>query len=400
MKTHRNLIWVQYGPGQTTQSHPQWMKMVVTGTHCIFAISFSTIFGSLFLSNPWKETRSASQGKTLAFVLPILESLTNGPAKESRKTGYGRSPTVLVLLSTRELATQVFAEFEVYGGALGLSSACVYGGASFYSQEIALRRGADIVVGTPGRIKGYTEIKNRSLLTSLENYVTLLLQAGRPIYTPSFAFSVLRRFLPDEKVEQLKGLSLTADGKGAVFDVPAADVDLFIAGQENASMVSLEVLTELPPLQDKEQSRGALFRSAGLVFTQFRFDLLQPNLIQTRTKQRGAARLRRGRGPIAGRQPEENRRLLQIRPFAAAGDAGGLRPLRLARKLLCLSTDESSQKSHLGTIWTGSNNPESSTADGKLSISGFASNREDADHPLHCNDSLLFYIKAFMVMGE
>lgn len=48
------------------------------------------------------------QGKTLAFVLPILESLTNGPAKASRKTGYGRAPSVLVLLPTRELATQVF----------------------------------------------------------------------------------------------------------------------------------------------------------------------------------------------------------------------------------------------------------------------------------------------------
>lgn len=47
------------------------------------------------------------QGKTLAFVLPILESLTNGPAKTSRKTGYGRAPSVLVLLPTRELATQV-----------------------------------------------------------------------------------------------------------------------------------------------------------------------------------------------------------------------------------------------------------------------------------------------------
>ena len=45
-----------------------------------------------------------------------------------------------------------------------------------------------------------------------------------------FAYGVLRRFLPDEKVEQLKGLALTADGKGAVFDVPAEDVDLFIAG--------------------------------------------------------------------------------------------------------------------------------------------------------------------------
>lgn len=47
------------------------------------------------------------QGKTLAFVLPILESLTNGALKASRKTGYGRSPSVIVLLPTRELATQV-----------------------------------------------------------------------------------------------------------------------------------------------------------------------------------------------------------------------------------------------------------------------------------------------------
>lgn len=47
------------------------------------------------------------QGKTLAFVLPILESLVNGPAKNKRKMGYARAPSVLVLLPTRELAKQV-----------------------------------------------------------------------------------------------------------------------------------------------------------------------------------------------------------------------------------------------------------------------------------------------------
>jgi hypothetical protein len=47
------------------------------------------------------------QGKTLAFVLPILESVTNGPGKASRKNGDGRAPSVLVLLPTRELACQV-----------------------------------------------------------------------------------------------------------------------------------------------------------------------------------------------------------------------------------------------------------------------------------------------------
>ena len=50
------------------------------------------------------------QGKTLAFVLPILESIVNGPSKSSKVTGYGRTPSVIVLLPTRELADQVWFE--------------------------------------------------------------------------------------------------------------------------------------------------------------------------------------------------------------------------------------------------------------------------------------------------
>ncbi|KAG5234486.1 DEAD box RNA helicase family protein [Salix suchowensis] len=489
------------------------------------------------------------QGKTLAFVLPILESLVNGPTKASRKTGYGRPPSVLVLLPTRELATQVFDDFKVYGGAVGLNSCCVYGGASYQPQEFALKRGVDIVVGTPGRIKdhiekgnidlsllkfrvldesdemlrmgfvedvemilgkvedvkkvqtllfsatlpdwvknissrflkptkktidlvgnekmkastnvrhivlpcsasampqvipdiiscyssggrtiiftekresanelagllpgaralhgeiqqskrevtlsgfrsgkfltlvatnvaargldindvqliiqceppndveayihrsgrtgragnsgiavmlydprrsnvskiqresgvkfehitapgaediakavgvgaaetitqvsdsvipafksvaedllntsglsavellakalakatGYTEIKSRSLLTSMENHVTLLLESGKPIYTPSFAFSVMRRILPEDKVESVTGMSLTTDGNGAVFDVKKEDVDTFLAAQENAAGVSIEVVKTLPSLQERDRPRG------------------------------------------------------------------------------------------------------------------------------------------------
>ncbi len=45
------------------------------------------------------------------------------------------------------------ADFEVYGGALGLMSCCLYGGAPYKSQEFNLKRGVDIVIGTPGRIK-------------------------------------------------------------------------------------------------------------------------------------------------------------------------------------------------------------------------------------------------------
>lgn len=48
---------------------------------------------------------------------------------------------------------QVFAEFEFYGGALGLASCCVYGGSPYAAQEYKLKRGVDIIIGTPGRIK-------------------------------------------------------------------------------------------------------------------------------------------------------------------------------------------------------------------------------------------------------
>lgn len=492
------------------------------------------------------------QGKTLAFVLPILESLTNGPAKLTRKTGYGRPPSVVVLLPTRELASQVFADFDVYGRALGLSSCCLYGNTPYAQQERQLKSGVDIVVGTPGRIKdhiqrgnidfsslkfrvldevdemlrigfvddvefilgavkdanqvqtllfsatlpdwvkhiaskflkpdkktvdivgnqkmkastsvrhiiipcsssarsqlipdiircyssggrtiiftetkgyaselagtlhgahalhgdiqqsqrevtlagfrsgkfltlvatnvaargldidnveliiqcepprdveayihrsgrtgragntgvavmlydpkksnitrieresgvkfehiaapqpadiakamgkeaaeqiegmsdsvippfkdaaehllstsalspadllakalakavGYTEVKSRSLLTSLENCVTLHIQSGRPVYSPSFVYNVLRRFLPEETAESIKGLTLTADGKGAVFDVSIEDVETFLEGSKKVYDAKMEVVKVLPPLQEREPPRGGRF---------------------------------------------------------------------------------------------------------------------------------------------
>jgi len=47
----------------------------------------------------------------------------------------------------------VHADFEFYGATFGLSACCVYGGSPYRPQEMALRRGVDIVVGTPGRVK-------------------------------------------------------------------------------------------------------------------------------------------------------------------------------------------------------------------------------------------------------
>ncbi|KAM3340655.1 DEAD-box ATP-dependent RNA helicase 7 [Capsicum galapagoense] len=531
-------------------SVPLREALVAKGINALFPIQAMT-FDTILDGSDLVGRARTGQGKTLAFVLPILESLINGPTKVSRKTGYGRAPSVLLLLPTRELALQVFADFEVYGGAVGITSCCLYGNSPMGQQEVQLKRGVDIVVGTPGRVKdhiergnidfrslqfrvldevdemlkigfvddvefilgkveaasqvqtllfsatlpswvkhisskflkpdkktvdlvgdekmkagknvrhiiipctgsarsqlipdilrcyssggrtiiftetrgyaselagilpgaralhgeiqqsqreitlsgfrsgkfltlvatnvaargldidnvqliiqcepprdveayihrsgrtgragntgvavmlydpkksniskieresgvkfehlsapqpadvakaagkeaaeavaeisdsvipafkaaaeellhtselspaellakalakaaGYSEIKSRSLLSSMENCVTLLLECGRPTFSPSFAYNVLRGFLPEDKVELIKGLTLTADGKGAVFDVSSDELDTFLAGK-NAQGVSMEVVKELPRLQEKDQARGGRF---------------------------------------------------------------------------------------------------------------------------------------------
>jgi ATP-dependent RNA helicase DeaD len=82
-------------------------------------------------------------GKTAAFALPILERLDM-----SRK-----KPQALVLAPTRELALQVAEAFESYAARMkGVHLLPVYGGQGYGVQLSALRRGVNIVVGTPGRV--------------------------------------------------------------------------------------------------------------------------------------------------------------------------------------------------------------------------------------------------------
>ncbi len=82
-------------------------------------------------------------GKTAAFALPLL----------SRIDLTRREPQVLVLAPTRELAQQVAISFGKYGQNLkGLEVATLCGGQEYREQLSALRRGAHVVVGTPGRV--------------------------------------------------------------------------------------------------------------------------------------------------------------------------------------------------------------------------------------------------------
>ncbi|WP_223881258.1 DEAD/DEAH box helicase [Nesterenkonia ebinurensis] len=88
-------------------------------------------------------------GKTAAFALPALTHM----AADYDAGNLGSVPNTLVLAPTRELAIQVAEAFSSYAAQLeGISVLPIYGGAPYGPQLAGLRRGANVIVGTPGRV--------------------------------------------------------------------------------------------------------------------------------------------------------------------------------------------------------------------------------------------------------
>ncbi|MFL5425909.1 MAG: DEAD/DEAH box helicase [Myxococcales bacterium] len=90
-------------------------------------------------------------GKTAAFGIPLLERIPGGTRKAS----------ALVLCNTRELALQVSQELEALAKHKNISVVAIYGGAPMGAQTDALRGGAEVIVGTPGRV--YDHIRRGAL---------------------------------------------------------------------------------------------------------------------------------------------------------------------------------------------------------------------------------------------
>ena len=100
-------------------------------------------FPELMLGRDLVGQAQTGTGKTAAFALPLLERLEKDASK----------PQALVLAPTRELAMQVADSFKAYSaGHPHLKVLAIYGGSDFRSQINTLKRGVDVVVGTPGRV--------------------------------------------------------------------------------------------------------------------------------------------------------------------------------------------------------------------------------------------------------
>jgi ATP-dependent RNA helicase RhlE len=96
-------------------------------------------------------TAQTGSGKTAAFLLPILHRLLAQPPGRTR---------VLVLAPTRELAAQIEEALRSFAKGTRVRGVAVYGGVGYGAQEDGLRRGADVVVATPGRLLDHLERRN------------------------------------------------------------------------------------------------------------------------------------------------------------------------------------------------------------------------------------------------
>jgi ATP-dependent RNA helicase RhlB len=103
-------------------------------------------------------------GKTAVFLITALNRLNTGELKK------GRAPRALVLVPTRELATQVSKEADKLGSHLDLRSIAIYGGVDYEKQIGPLKEGVDIIVATPGRLMDLYKSKAFSL-SSIEMFI-------------------------------------------------------------------------------------------------------------------------------------------------------------------------------------------------------------------------------------
>jgi ATP-dependent RNA helicase DeaD len=159
-------------------------------------------------------------GKTAAFAMPILDRIPEGRRKVS----------CLVMCPTRELAIQVAQEFEELAKHKDLSVVAIYGGASMGAQLDKLKAGAEIVVGTPGRI--FDHIKRKTLM--LEECMVSCLDEADEMLNMGFFEEVTRILdhLPEDCQQLLFSATVPADIEQIIREYLTDPETILLSGDE------------------------------------------------------------------------------------------------------------------------------------------------------------------------
>ncbi|KAK9321163.1 P-loop containing nucleoside triphosphate hydrolase protein, partial [Lipomyces orientalis] len=125
-------------------------------------------------------------GKTIAFLLPMFRHI-----KDQRRLENNEGPIGLIMTPTRELAVQIHRECKPFLKALELRAVCAYGGSPIKDQIAELKRGAEILVGTPGRIIDLLSA-NSGRVTNLKRVTYLTLDEADRMFDMGFEPQVMK----------------------------------------------------------------------------------------------------------------------------------------------------------------------------------------------------------------
>lgn len=125
-------------------------------------------------------------GKTLAFVLPMLRHIMDQPPLEAND-----GPISLIMAPTRELCMQIGKETRKFTKSLNLRVVCVYGGTGISEQIAELKRGAEIIVCTPGRMIDMLAA-NSGRVTNLRRVTYIVLDEADRMFDMGFEPQVMR----------------------------------------------------------------------------------------------------------------------------------------------------------------------------------------------------------------
>jgi ATP-dependent RNA helicase RhlB len=129
-------------------------------------------------------------GKTAAFLITLFTRLL-----KSKKETREKNPRALILAPTRELVVQIEADAQLLGKHCGFNIQAIYGGVDYMKQRDALKEGADVVIGTPGRLIDYLKQK----VYSLKDIEALVIDEADRMFDMGFIADlrfILRRLPP------------------------------------------------------------------------------------------------------------------------------------------------------------------------------------------------------------
>jgi ATP-dependent RNA helicase RhlB len=136
-------------------------------------------------------------GKTAAFLIAMFSRMLAG-----HLPGRGSSPRALIIAPTRELVIQIDAEAKLLGGPSGFRIVPVFGGIDYLKQREQIAKGADILIGTPGRLIDYLKQK----VYSLKNTQFLVIDEADRLFDMGFISDLrflLRRMSPYNKRQSM-----------------------------------------------------------------------------------------------------------------------------------------------------------------------------------------------------